>query len=63
MQNLTAASNFFMSQDTSGDDYYQMMRFFSMATANMNQKGNGEGSRMKIKTIKFPLKVSKNTKH
>jgi len=59
MQNLTAASNF-MSQDTSGDDYYQMMRFFSMATANLNQTtGNGEGSRMKIKTIKFPLKVSK----
>ena len=51
-----------MSLDTKGDDYYHMMRFFSMATANLNQTGNGEGSRMKNKTIKCPMKVSKKHK-
>ena len=56
-QTTTTASNV-MSLDTKGDDYYHMMRFFSMATANLNQTGNGEGSRMKNKTIKCPMKVS-----
>jgi hypothetical protein len=64
MQNLAPPSSIsnVMSLDTKGDDYYHMMRFFSMATANLNQTGNGEGSRMKNKTIKCPMKVSKKHK-
>lgn len=36
-----------------GDDYYQMMSFFAMATANLSGMGKGRGK----KNMKFPMKV------
>ena len=47
MNNLTT------SIQDGGDDYYQMMSFFAMATANLSGMGKGKGK----KNMKFPMKV------